>query len=194
MRPNRCAATPKDTEAVTHPFRSILALSIVAIVAAACGTTIGAPASEPPAPSQPATPVVEPSEEPTAEPAAPSEPAEPADEERDVDGILTVYPGTWSGPGGMSTQDALDAGPTGPDMPNVVNGVLFRDTDGRIYLATSVSDVAAPTFDGPMLEVLDHPNDGDMWDMANAEMLGLEEANGIVFRQGTDILGTLELP
>ena len=61
-------------------------------------------------------------------------------------------------------------------------------------LFTSVSDVAAPTFDGPMLEVLDYPNDGDMWDMANAEMLGLEEANGIVFRQDTDILGTLELP
>jgi hypothetical protein len=185
--------------AMTHPFRSILALSIVAIVLAACGTTIGAPASEPPAPSQPATPVVVPSEEPTAVPSVepsvePSEPAAPADEERDVDGILTVYPGTWSGPGGMSIQDALDAGPTGPDMPTVVNGVLFRDTDGRIFLATSVSDVAVPTFDGPMLEVLDYPNDGDMWDMANAEMLNLEEANGIVFRQDTDILGTLELP
>jgi hypothetical protein len=79
-------------------------------------------------------------------------------------------------------------------MPNVVNGVLFRDTDGRIYLATSVSDIAVPTSDGPMLEVLGYPNDGEMWDMANAEMLGLEEANGIVFSQDTDILGTLELP
>ena len=179
---------------MTHPFRSILALSIVAIVLAACGTTIGAPTSEQPGPSQPASPAVEPSQEPepTTEPAAPSEPAGPS--ERDIDGILTVYPGTWSGQGGMSIQDALDAGPTGPDMPNVVNGVLFRDTDGRIYLATSVSDIAVPTFDGPMLEVLSYPNDGKMWDMANAEMLNLEEANGIVFRQDTDILGTLELP
>ena len=123
-----------------------------------------------------------------------AEPAAPAEPERDVDGILTVYPGTWSGPGGMSVQDALDAGPTAPDMPTVVNGVLLRDTDGRIYLATSVSDVAVPTSDGPMLEVLDYGSDGPMWDMANAEMLGLEEAYGIVFRQDSDILGTLELP
>ena len=187
---------------MTHPFRSILALSIVAIVLAACGTTIGGPTSEQPGPSQPASPAVEPSQEPEpttepaapSEPAGPSEPAAPTDEEREVDGILTVYPGTWSGQGGMSIQDALDAGPTGPDMPNVVNGVLFRDTDGRIYLATSVSDIAVPTFDGPMLEVLGYPNDGEMWDLANAEMLNLEVANGIVFTQDTDILGTLELP
>ena len=182
---------------MTHPFRSILALSVVAIVLAACSTTIGAPASEPPAPSQPATPVVVPSEEPTAEPSVepsvePSEPAAPADEEREVDGILTVYPGTWSGPGG-SIQEALDRGSTGPDMPTVVNGILFRDTDGRIYLADSVSDETVPTFEGPMLEVLDYPNDGEMWDMANAEMLGLTEANGIVFQQESSILGTLEV-
>ncbi len=185
---------------MTHQIRSVLALSIVAIVLAACSTAVGTPASEDPTPSQPATPVVEPSvepsEEPIAEPSvAPEAPSEePAPAEREVDGILTVYPGTWSGPGGGSIQDALDAGPTGADLPTVVNGVLFRDTDGRIYLATSVSDVAAPTFDGPMLEVLEYGNDGPMWDMANAEMLGLEEANGIVFKQDSDILGTLELP
>lgn len=177
---------------MTHPFRSILALSVVAIVLAACGTTIGAPASEAPAPTQPATPVVVPSEEPTAEPVAPSEPAAPADEERDVDGVITVYPGTVSGPGG-SIQDALDNGSDDPDMPSLVNGVLFRDTDGRIYLATSVSDVSVPTFDGPMLEVLEYPNDGPMWDMENAEMLGLEEAGGIVFQQGAQILGIVEV-
>lgn len=179
---------------MTHPFRSILALSIVAIVLAACGTTIGAPASEQPAPSQPATPVVVPSEEPepTVEPAAPSEPAAPADEERDVDGVITVYPGAFSGPGG-SIQDALDHGSDEADNPSLVNGVLFRDTDGRIYLATSVSDISVPTFDGPMLEVLEYGSDGPMWDMENAEMLGLEEANGIVFKQDSQILGILEV-
>lgn len=179
---------------MTRPFRSILALSVVAIVLAACSTT-AAPASEAPDTSQPATPVVEPSvepsEAPTVEPQAPSQ--EPAPADREVDGILTVYPGTWSG-AGKSIQEALDAGPTGSDVPTIVNGVLFRDTDGRIYLATSVSDASVPAFDGPMLEVLDYANDGDPWDMANAEMLGLEEANGIVFREDTDILGTLELP
>ena len=45
-----------------------------------------------------------------------------------------------------------------------------------------------------MLEVLNTPNDGESWDMANAELLGIQEANGIVFKQGAQVLGYLELP
>jgi hypothetical protein len=75
-----------------------------------------------------------------------------------------------------------------------VNGVLFRDTDGTIYLASDVSDTSVPTFEGPMLEVLNMDNEGPSWDMASAELLGLEEANGIVFMQEAQILGYLELP
>jgi hypothetical protein len=44
-----------------------------------------------------------------------------------------------------------------------------------------------------MLLVLGHPNDGPGWDMANAELLLLEEANGIVFRQDSQILGFLDV-
>jgi hypothetical protein len=98
----------------------------------------------------------------------------------------------FSGPG-ATVQEAIDAGASG-ELPNLVNGVLFRDTDGTIYLATSVSDTSAPTFDGPMLEVLAMESDGPSWDMANAELLGLEEANGIVFKQGAQVLGFVELP
>ena len=99
----------------------------------------------------------------------------------------------FSGPGG-TIQEALDNGPTGDEVPTLVNGVLFRDTDGAVYLASSVSDTAAPAVDGPMLEVLNMENDGTSWDMANAELIGLEEANGIIFRQQAQILGYLELP
>ena len=74
-----------------------------------------------------------------------------------------------------------------------MNGVLFLDTDGTIYLATSVSDETAPTFEGPMLEVLNMDNTGDSWDMANAELLGLQEANGIVFNPNAQVLGYLEV-
>jgi hypothetical protein len=74
-----------------------------------------------------------------------------------------------------------------------VNGVIFRDADGTIYLATSVSDVTVPTFEAPMLKVIGYANDDEGWDMANAELLGLEEANGIVFRQNSQILGYLEI-
>jgi hypothetical protein len=177
---------------MTHPFRSILAVSIIAIVLAACGTSADAPSSEPSAPAQPASPEADPSVRPSASPSdTPSEPSAPADGEREVDGTITVYPGTVSGPGG-TIQEALDNGSDG-DLPSLVNGVLFRDTDGRIFLATSVSDAAAPTFGGPMLEVLEYPNEGPMWDMSNAEMLGLEEANGIVFQPDSQILGIVEV-
>ena len=166
---------------MTHSIRSIFALSILVIVLAACSTTAGAPSSQAPSP---AAPSVEPS-------VAPSEPAPPADEEREVAGTITVAEAAFSGPG-VTIQEALDLGPSG-DSPQLVRGVLFRDTDGTVYLATSVSDVAAPTFDGPMLEVLNTPNDGPGWDMANAELLGLEEANGIVFLQAAQVLGYLEI-
>lgn len=180
------------------PIRSILALSILVIVLAACGATVAAPASEPPVPTQPvATPTPKPSVAPTeapseapAEPAEPAEPTEPTAEPRKVAGTITLFEGTFSGPGG-TIQEALDHGPS--EWPTLVNGVLFRDTDGKIYIATSVSDVTAPTFDGPMLEVLEYPNDGPSWDMANAELLGLKEANGIVFLTGAQVLGHLEL-
>jgi hypothetical protein len=153
-------------------------------VLAACGTTADAPASPTPEPTEPATPSVEPS--------APAE--SPADEpgEREVAGTITLAKGMiFSGPGG-TIQEALDIGPTGED-PTLVNGVIFRDTDGRIYLATSVSDATVPTFDAPMLEVLGMDNTGDDWDMANADLIGIEEANGIVFNRNAQILGFLEV-
>ena len=171
---------------MTFPIRSIPALSVLAIVLAACGTTTGAPASQAPSPSEPAAPSVEPSVEPSQSPA-------PADVEREVAGTITVAEGmAFSGPG-ATIQEALDTAYSG-EYPSLVNGVLFRDTDGTVYLATSVSDITVPAFDAPLLEVLNTPNDGPSWDMANAELLLLEEANGIVFRQESQILGYLQLP
>ncbi len=169
---------------MTTPQRSILALSTLAfvLVLAACGTTVGAPT---PPPTASPDPSVAPSEEPVA-------PSEPADEERQVDGTITVAQMAFSGPG-ASIQEALDAGPS-DDLPTLVNGVLFLDTDGAIYLATSVSDTTAPTFDGPMLLVLGMPNDGPSWDMANAELVNLQEAGGIIFKDDAQVLGFLAIP
>lgn len=177
---------------MTHPIRSILPISILIIVLAACGTTIGAPSSPAPLPTTPAASSVEPAA-PSVEPSvAPTESPVPAAEQREVAGTITVAEMAFSGPGG-TVQEAIDAGPGG-EFPTLVKGLLFRDTDDTIYLASSVSDVTAPTFEGPMLEVLNTPNDGPSWDMANAELLGLEEANGIVFNQAAQVLGYLELP
>ena len=174
---------------MTHPIRSILALSILVIVLVACGTGIAAPATQAPSSSEPTAPSVEPSVEPSV---ALTESPSPGNEERDVAGTITVAEMAFSGPGG-TIQEALDNGPSG-DLPTLVNGVLFRDSDGTVYLASSISDTRAPTFDGPMLEVLNIESDGDGWDMANAKLLGLEEANGIVFKQRAQILGFLTIP
>lgn len=185
---------------MTHRTRSILALAIVTFILVACGQTVAAPASESPKPTQPnvpsptAEPTVEPTAKPTAKPTAqPTEaPSEaPADEARDVAGTITVAEAAFSGPG-ATIQEALNNGASG-EYPTLVNGVIFRDTDGTIYLASSISDATTPTFEGPMLEVLNAPNDGASWDMANAELLGLEEANGIVFNRNVQVLGYLEI-
>ena len=170
---------------MTARIRTLLLLTITTIVVAACGASAGSPASQSADPTQPASPSVEP-------PVEPSEsPAESASDVREVAGTITVAEMAFSGPGG-TVQQALDAGTSG-ELPNLVNGVLFLDTDGTIYLATSVSDESAPTFEGPMLEVLNMDNTGDSWDMANAELIGLQEANGIVFNPNSQVLGFLEV-
>jgi hypothetical protein len=164
---------------MTTRIRTLLLLATVTTLLAACGTATGSPASQTPELTPPTSPSVVPTESPAAD-------------GREVAGTITVAEGmTFSGPGG-TIQEALDIGPTGEE-PTLVNGVLFRDTDGRIYLATGVSDESVPTFEDPMLEVLNMDNTGDSWDMANAELLGLQEANGIVFNQNAQILGFLEV-
>lgn len=180
------------------PIRSILALAVLVVILAACGTTAGAPVASPPVPTAPAEPTAAPTEAPADAPTeqptqAPTEAPDPAPQApREVAGTITVFEGAFSGPGG-TIQEALDAGPSG-EWPTLVNGVLFLDTDGKVYLATSVSDVTVPTFEAPMLEVLNTPNDGETWDMAHAELLGTEEANGIRFKQGSQVLGYLTIP
>jgi hypothetical protein len=170
---------------MTARIRTLLLLTITTILIAACGTAAESPTSQAPDPTKPAEPSVEPSEAPAESPAE-----SPADE-REVAGTITVAEMAFSGPGG-TVQEALDAGDSG-ELPTLVNGVLFLDVDGTIYLATSVSDPSAPTFEGPMLEVLNMDNAGDSWDIENAELLGLEEANGIVFNPNAQVLGFVEV-
>jgi hypothetical protein len=166
---------------MTARLRTLL-LAVLTSLLVACGTAAGTPAPQAPRPSEPASPSAAPSEAPAESPAG----------EREVAGTITVAEGMVASGPGFTIEEALEAGPSG-ELPTLVHGVLFRDADGSIYLATSVGDVSAPTFEGPMLEVLNMANDGESWDMANAELLGLEEANGIVFNQNVDILGFLEI-
>ena len=98
-----------------------------------------------------------------------------------VDGVSV------GGPGG-SIADALESGTT---EPMLVNGAIYKDTNGTIYLATSVTDEAEPTFGGPILEVVNYPDSPADWDMENAELLGLQEANGVIFTDNAQLYGVV---
>src|SRR5688500_14199282 len=100
-QPNPQRPISKD-EPMTARIRTLLLLSAITIVLAACGTATGTPASQTPDPTQPASPSVEPSEAPAESPAA---------EEREVAGVITVAEMAFSGPGG-TIAEALANGST----------------------------------------------------------------------------------
>ena len=164
-------------------IRSLLAASALAIVLAACGTAAATPpetASPPPASPTPA---------PSEAPETPESPEAPeAPEAPEVVGTITVTGGAAvMGPGG-SISDAIASGITDPML---VNGVLYMDTDGSIYLADSLTDASVPTFGGVRLEVVDYPTGGAEWDIANADVTGLQEANGVLFFEDHQLYGVV---
>ena len=161
-------------------IRSLLAASALAIVLAACGTAAATPPET--ASPTPASPTPAPSEAPEA-PESPGAPEAP-----EVVGTITVTGGAAvMGPGG-SISDAIASGITDPML---VNGVLYMDTDGSIYLADSLTDASVPTFGGGRLEVVDYPTGGAEWDIANADATGLQEANGILFFEDHQLFGVV---
>lgn len=107
-------------------------------------------------------------------------PSEPLEASVETAGTITVVEGGAVGGPGGSVAEALTMGMT---EPMLVNGVLFKGSDGIIYLANSVTDPATPTFGDPILEVAHYTETEGEWDMANAELLGLQEANGVVYRE-----------
>ena len=156
-------------------IRSILALSIIAIILAACGTTAGAPSSSP-EPSSPPPSV-----------AAPESPEETPAVSPNVVGTLTMIGAAVDGPGEpLSNALARDL-----SEPVFARGVLFLDTDGQLYFADSIIDDEAPTFGDLRVRVEGYETDGPTWDMASAELTGLQEANGIRFYPDTKLYGTI---
>ncbi len=107
-------------------------------------------------------------------------PSEPLEGSVETAGTISVVEGGAVGGPGSSVAEALTMGMT---EPMLVNGVLFKGSDGTIYLADSVTDPATPTFGDPILEVMHYTETEGEWDMANAELLGLQEANGVVYRE-----------
>ena len=141
------------------PTRSLLALTALAVVLAACGATAGSPTESTPSPSPP-----------------------------ELAGTITIVDGVAAGGPGGSIADALASDST---EPMLVNGVIYQDPDGTIYLADSVTNAVAPTFGGPILEVVNYPENPADWDMDNAEQLGLQEAHGVIYRENAQLFGVV---
>jgi hypothetical protein len=166
------------------PTRSILGLSVVAVLLVACGAAGDPDPST--APSETPTPTLEPS-------VPPSEaPAETPDE---TPGGAPVPSGTFT-----FTEGAVVDGPGIPlaealegdlSQPILVRGTLYRDADGNVWFAESVTDASVPTFSDLRLAVANYPTDGPTWDMADAEIKGLQEVNGIRFFEDTKLYGTI---
>jgi hypothetical protein len=148
-----------------------LALSVAALVLAACGTA----ATNTPSPSaSPSAPVPS---------AAPSDaPEETPDAVPEVVGTITVVPAAVDGPG-----ESLASAITGDlSQPVFVRGFLFKETDGQIYFADSMTD-------GPRVLVSGQPTEGPTWDLGEAGVTGLQEADGVLFYEDVTVYGNLEM-
>ena len=155
-------------------IRSALILTGAALVLAACTST--ANPSSTAAPSDAPAPSVAPSQ-------APSEPGAPV-----PSGTLTVADGAVVDGPGTPLADAL-AGDL--SQPMLVRGTLFLDANGDVYLAATLDDATVPSFGEPILRVENYPTDGPTWDIADAAITGLQEANGILFYEDTKLYGTI---
>lgn len=147
-------------------------LLLVAIMLAGCASSTG---SLEPSESEPSAP----SERPSVEPADPSA-------EGDEGTILIVEGGAVGGPG-MSIAEALATAIDGD--PVLVNGTLMMDTDGSIWLCDYVEVFNPPQCQWPRLEVENYPEGGAEWDPANASDTGLQEQDGVLWIDETQLFG-----
>jgi hypothetical protein len=132
-------SNPRDGDLQT--VRRLLAIFIVTLFLAACGTGAG---------DDPVTDVGT-----TPGPAAGTQ----------ADGVLVVESGaTASGPG-ISVGDALEQ--VGSDQPLLVNGSLFVDGDGAALLCEAIAESFPPQCGGLRLEVRGLDPDGQVLEEAN---------------------------
>ncbi|HUF06859.1 MAG TPA: hypothetical protein VMP86_05675 [Candidatus Binatia bacterium] len=156
----------------------LLIAPVLAVVLAACGTATANPdpVDEPAAPSPTVSPAPTVAPEPTAPPAT-------------GDGTITIVGGgSVSGPGG-NIGDALDAA---LDQPYLVNGVLLKDLDGKIWLCDSLTDTTPVACDGLVLEVLEYPTGGAEWELENADITVLQESEGVLYFEFNQLFGVVE--
>ena len=155
-------------------IRSVLALTAIAMILAACAQTAADPTPSLEPSSPPSTP---PSQAPVETP-EPSEAPETPDASPEPIGVLTVQEGAVVDGPGTPLADALEGDLSEPVF---VVGTMVLDTDGQLFFTDSVTDASAAGFGDIRLRVDNYPTDGPTWDMADAEITGLQEVNGVRF-------------
>ena len=175
-------------------IRSILALTAVAILLAACATAGAGDPTPSLKPSSPASPSAPPSAPPSVPPSeAPAETPAPSDTpEADPEPIGTLTPqdgAVYDGPG-LPLTEVLEG-----DLSNAVFviGTLVLDADGQLFFADSVIDGSVPTFGDVRLRVDNYPTDGPTWDVAEADITGLQEVNGVRYFEDTKFYAVIAL-
>ena len=167
-----------------RPIRIILAVAIVVGVAACSATA--APESDDPTPSAPAEPSLTPSASPS--PTPPESPSPAPEASPEPIGVLTVQDGAAVDGPGVSLAEALVGDLS---QPLLVRGTLFRTDDGQVFFTDSVTDASVPTFGDIRLTVDNYPTDGPTWDMADADIKGLQESNGVRYFEDTKLYAVI---
>lgn len=165
--------------------RSILAITALAIILAACAQAAADPTPSV-APSTPPSQAPAETPEPTDTPEA-SEAPEPSPEPI---GVLTIQEGAVVDGPGTPLAEALDGDLS---QPVFVVGTMVLDADGQLFFADAVTDAAAPTFGELRLRVDNYPTDGPTWDLADADITGLQEANGVRFYEDAKFYAVIVL-
>lgn len=149
-------------------------LLVLAILLAGCGTIV----------SQTFTQVGE--TLPTANPDG-TEPSAGAEDQGGSFVVMDIN-GVVDGPGISLTEAIADAG----GEPKLVAGVLLMDNDGVIWLCEEITDSSPPKCGEPRLRVENYPEGGAEWNLEDAEITGLQEADGVLWFEGTRLYGEVQ--
>lgn len=115
--------------------------------------------------------------------------ASPSAEAEDAGRFVVVnVGGPVDGPG-MSLDEAIGAA---DGQPKLVTGVLLMDTEGIIWLCDEVTESSPPECGEPRLQVANYPEGGAEWNIEDAELTGLQEADGVLWFEDGRLYGVIE--
>jgi hypothetical protein len=102
---------------------------------------------------------------------------------------ITLEPGVVADGPGETIEAAIAAARS---EPTLVNGILLKDLDGRIWLCSSLLESSPPQCGEPRLLVVNFPAEAADFDPESAELTGLQEDGGVFWLEGHQLFGVVE--